>query len=173
MPTHALRTSAPAVALQSAAPSVPLVAVRPVAVHRSVIARLLAVLTVLVAVATLGACTAPSTTKGQRIANIAYSHLGARYAYGAAGPSTFDCSGLVQYTYRQAGVAVPRTSYSLAVAGRGVSPSAAMPGDVVILGGGSHVGIYVGGGQMIDAPHSGAVVTRRAIYASYSIRRLY
>jgi peptidoglycan DL-endopeptidase CwlO len=142
--------------------------------HTTVVARLLALVAVIVAVASLGACTAPaSSTKGSQIARLAATHLGAPYVYGASGPSTFDCSGLVQYTYRQAGVAVPRTSYQQATSGRAISTSAKQPGDVIILGGGSHVGIYVGGGQMIDAPHSGAVVTRRAIYASYSVRRLY
>lgn len=170
MPTHALHTHASAVVSTSDE------TVEAPVTRRRVpfVARLLALLAVVVAVATLGACSPPpSSGKGTQIANLAATHLGAPYVYGASGPSTFDCSGLVQYTYRQAGIAVPRTSYSQAVAGYPVSNSAARPGDVVILGGGSHVGIYVGGGQMIDAPHSGAVVTRRAIYASYSVRRLY
>ena len=78
---------------------------------------------------------------------------------------TFDCSGLVQYSYRQAGIRspAPPTSWLLR---SGDLHSAAQPGDVVILGGGSHVGIYVGGGQMVDAPHRvpssrGARSTRR------------
>jgi cell wall-associated NlpC family hydrolase len=173
VPSHALRTPVPAVALPSAAPSLT-VADRPVAARRTVLARLLALLTVLVAVAALGACSPPSSsTTGNRIASYARSHLGAPYVYGAAGPYVFDCSGLVQYSYRQAGIGIGRTSYDQAVEGRAISPSAAQPGDVIILGGGSHVGIYVGGGQMIDAPHTGASVMQRPIYAAYSVRRLY
>ena len=169
MPTHALRTPVPTVASTSVE-----TADAPVVRRRNPLARLLALLAVIVAVASLGACSPPSSSgRGAQIARFAESHEGAPYVYGAAGPSTFDCSGLVQYSYRQAGLAVPRTSYQLASSGRAISNASAQPGDVVILGGGSHVGIYVGGGQMVDAPHTGAVVTRRAIYASYSVRRLY
>jgi cell wall-associated NlpC family hydrolase len=184
VPTHALRSSAlvqaDSVAVDPIAPDLteaPLTVVaddQRTPRRRTMVTRLLALLAVVVAVASLGACTAPrSSTKGAQIANLARGHLGAPYAYGAAGPYAFDCSGLVQYTYRQAGILLPRTSYGQAGAGRGIAPSAAQPGDVVILGGGSHVGIYMGGGQMIDAPHTGSRVMQRPIYAAYSIRRMY
>ena len=89
------------------------------------------------------------------------SKLGAPYVYGAAGPSQFDCSGLMQWAYRQAGVSIPRTSQSQAGAGTNVGTNIAnaKPGDLVIYyGDRHHVGMYVGGGQVIHAPHTGAVV---------------
>jgi cell wall-associated NlpC family hydrolase len=147
---------------------------QPTAARPSPLARVFAILIAAAAIASLGACTTANTSgRGGQIANFAYSHLGAGYTYGAAGPYTFDCSGLVQYVYRQAGVGIPRTTYEQAGAGYAVPNYAAQPGDVVFLGGASHVGIYVGGGWMIDAPHTGAVVTKRPIYAGYSVRRLY
>lgn len=85
--------------------------------------------------------------------------LGAPYVWGATGPSAFDCSGLMQYAYRQAGVALPRTSQEQMNAGRHVSPDQVRPGDLVIYrSDASHVAMYVGGGQVIHAPYPGARV---------------
>jgi len=158
--THALR------------PTMPAVADAPVAtVRRSALTRILALLTVIFAVTALGACTAPSSSsKGQQIANLARTHLGKPYVYGATGPSSFDCSGLTQYVYRQAGINIGRTTSQQAAQGRYVSASQAQPGDLVVIGN-YHVGIYVGGGQMIDAPKSGDVVKQRAPWTSWSARR--
>ncbi|GAA1968965.1 C40 family peptidase [Kitasatospora viridis] len=91
----------------------------------------------------------------------AVSKLGSPYVYGATGPSTFDCSGLMQWAYAQAGVSLPRTSQEQASAGTniGTDISKAQPGDLIIFfADESHVGMYVGGGQIIHAPHTGAVV---------------
>lgn len=167
MPTHALSTPVPAVASNSIeTPAAPANS------RRNPITRLLALLAVIVAVASIGACAAPSSsTKGQQIVNIARTHLGQRYVYGAAGPSSFDCSGLTQYVHRQAGISIPRTVGSQQAAARPVSKSSARPGDLIFIGG-YHVGIYVGGGQMIDAPKTGDVVKQRAIWTSaYSVGR--
>ncbi|MDR3035942.1 MAG: C40 family peptidase [Kitasatospora sp.] len=91
----------------------------------------------------------------------AVSKLGSWYSYGAAGPSTFDCSGLMQWAYKQAGVSIPRTSQAQAGAGTslGTDISKARPGDLIIYYGDQHhVGMYVGNGQIIHAPHTGAQV---------------
>jgi cell wall-associated NlpC family hydrolase len=85
--------------------------------------------------------------------------LGAPYVWGATGPSAFDCSGLMQYAYRQAGVALPRTSQEQMNAGRHVALDQVRPGDLVIYrSDASHVAMYVGGGQVIHAPYPGARV---------------
>ncbi|MFR0357760.1 C40 family peptidase [Streptomyces sediminimaris] len=89
----------------------------------------------------------------------AYSKLGSPYVWGATGPDAFDCSGLVQAAYHSAGVSLPRTTYSQIDAGRRVSRSELAPGDLVFFYSGiSHVGIYVGNGQMIHAPNPSAPV---------------
>lgn len=87
------------------------------------------------------------------------SALGKPYVWGANGPSGFDCSGLMQWSYAQAGVSLPRTSQAQAHAGRRVPLSQARPGDIVTYrSDASHVGMYVGNGQVIHAPYPGAPV---------------
>ncbi|MFF3909136.1 NlpC/P60 family protein [Streptomyces sp. NPDC001848] len=89
----------------------------------------------------------------------AYAKLGSPYVWGATGPDAFDCSGLVQAAYRSAGISLPRTTYSQIDAGRRVSRSELLPGDLVFFYSGvSHVGIYIGHGQMIHAPNPSAPV---------------
>ncbi|WP_329216470.1 NlpC/P60 family protein [Streptomyces sp. NBC_01485] len=89
----------------------------------------------------------------------ARSALGKPYVWGATGPSGFDCSGLMQWSYAQAGVSLPRTSQAQAHAGRRVPLSQAQPGDIVTYrSDASHVGMYVGNGQVIHAPYPGAPV---------------
>ena len=97
---------------------------------------------------------APYSSVGQRAADAAQSKIGAPYVYGAAGPHSFDCSGLVQWAYKQAGLNVPRTSYEQASAGTPVDIAALQPGDVVSFYGGSHTGIYIGGGNIVHASTS-------------------
>lgn len=85
--------------------------------------------------------------------------VGAPYAWGSAGPGAFDCSGLMVWSYRHAGIALPRTSQAQQHAGQRVPLSQARPGDLVIYrGDASHVGMYVGGGQVVHAPYPGARV---------------
>ncbi|GGR72695.1 hypothetical protein GCM10010269_09630 [Streptomyces humidus] len=87
------------------------------------------------------------------------SALGKPYVWGANGPAGFDCSGLVQWSYAQAGVSLPRTSQAQAHAGRRVPLSQVRPGDIVTYrSDASHVGMYVGNGQVIHAPYPGAPV---------------
>jgi cell wall-associated NlpC family hydrolase len=89
----------------------------------------------------------------------ARSEIGKPYVYGATGPSAFDCSGLMYWSWRHAGVALPRTSQGQAYAGRRVAVSDARPGDLVIYYGDMHhVGMYAGNGMVIHAPYPGARV---------------
>jgi cell wall-associated NlpC family hydrolase len=79
--------------------------------------------------------------------------------WGANGPSGFDCSGLTQWAYAQAGVALPRTSQAQRYAGHLVPLSQARPGDLVAYrDDASHIGMYAGNGQVIHAPYPGAAV---------------
>jgi cell wall-associated NlpC family hydrolase len=79
--------------------------------------------------------------------------------WGANGPSGFDCSGLVQWSYAQAGISLPRTSQAQRHAGHQVPLSQARPGDLVVYrSDASHVGLYAGNGQVIHAPYPGAPV---------------
>ncbi|MFD8645636.1 NlpC/P60 family protein [Streptomyces zaomyceticus] len=89
----------------------------------------------------------------------ARSAVGKPYVWGATGPSAFDCSGLMVWSYGQAGISLPRTSSAQRHAGRQVPLAQARPGDLVTYrGDASHVGIYAGDGQVIHAPYPGARV---------------
>ncbi|MFD9001328.1 NlpC/P60 family protein [Streptomyces sp. NPDC059582] len=109
-----------------------------------------------------GSTTATSAAPNSRAADAvsyAYSKLGSPYVWGATGPDAFDCSGLAQAAYRAAGLSLPRTTYAQIDAGRRVSRSELLPGDLVFFYSGiTHVGIYVGDGQMIHAPNPSAPV---------------
>lgn len=85
----------------------------------------------------------------------AVSALGTPYRYGGSGPGGFDCSGLTRWALAQAGVDLPRTSPAQRAASRPVAAADLQPGDLVFYYGASHVGIYVGDGQVIHAPRSG------------------
>ncbi|WP_406496722.1 NlpC/P60 family protein [Streptomyces sp. NBC_00846] len=101
---------------------------------------------------------APNARAAEAIA-FAYGALGKPYVWGATGPSSFDCSGLTQAAWRSAGVSLPRTTYTQINAGQHVSRSELAPGDLVFFYSGiSHVGLYIGNGQMIHAPRPGAPV---------------
>jgi cell wall-associated NlpC family hydrolase len=89
----------------------------------------------------------------------AYRELGKPYVWGAAGPDSFDCSGLTQYVWAKAGVYLDHYTGAQWNEGRHVSRSELQPGDLVFFGSDlHHVGIYVGNGNMIEAPHSGTDV---------------
>lgn len=112
----------------------------------------------------------PSTTpqnpasqgsKAEQIISLARQQLGKPYVYGATGPNSFDCSGLVQYVYRQAGVNLPRTAAQQSNQGYSVSMNNLQPGDLLFWGNpGSayHVGIYTGNGKTLFAPQPGQTV---------------
>ena len=91
-------------------------------------------------------------------AQIALRYLGVPYRWGGSSPSGFDCSGLVMYVYAQLGISLAHFTGAQWSATTPISSSQAQPGDLVFFNGVSHVGIYLGGGQMVDAPHTGSVV---------------
>lgn len=108
--------------------------------------------------AAVPASLAPIVTAGEKAVEAARAKLGAPYVYGAAGPDAFDCSGLVQWAYKQAGLNLPRTSYDQAAAGFAVAQSDLQVGDVISFYGGSHSGIYAGDGNVIHASTAGQPV---------------
>ncbi|WP_445517139.1 NlpC/P60 family protein [Streptomyces sp. NEAU-174] len=101
----------------------------------------------------------PSSGRAAAAFGAARAALGLPYAWGQAGPTAFDCSGLMQWAYAHAGVAIPRTSQAQAHAGQPVPLSQARPGDLVVYrSDASHVAMYAGNGQVIHAPYPGARV---------------
>lgn len=105
-----------------------------------------------------GTADAPNSRAAAAV-SYAYSKLGSPYVWGATGPNAFDCSGLVLAAYRSAGVSLPRTTYAQIGVGQRVSRSELLPGDLVFFYSGiSHVGLYIGDGQMIHAPNPSAPV---------------
>ena len=125
----------------------------------------------LVAVAlAIGACgsgpvrptAASPVTAGDRAAAVALDQVGVPYRYGGNTPRGFDCSGLVQYAYRQAGLSVPRTTRQLMSATEPVGMGQLRAGDLLffsIAGKMSHVGMYVGDRRFVHAPQSGRAVS--------------
>lgn len=103
----------------------------------------------------------PDIAANSGIVRTAQSKLGCPYKWGATGPYRFDCSGFTQYVYRKNGKSIPRTSGAQKSGGRVIPISQARPGDIVWKPG--HVGIYVGGGRVIHAPHTGAVVSYTSV----------
>lgn len=101
---------------------------------------------------------------GARALSYALTQLGRPYVWGGSSPASgFDCSGLTSWAYAKAGVVLGRTAQAQYDAGRHVvAPASPVPGDLVFFGSSvhsvSHVGIYLGEGLMVDAPHAGAVV---------------
>jgi cell wall-associated NlpC family hydrolase len=101
----------------------------------------------------------PATGRAADAIAFALAQRGKPYVYGATGPGSYDCSGLTQAAYRSAGVSIGRTTYDQAKDGVSVSKADLRPGDLVFFYSGlSHVGIYLGNGQIVHAPHTGAVV---------------
>lgn len=114
------------------------------------------------------------TTSGstQAIVNEAFKHLGKDYVWGAKGPDNFDCSGFTSYVYKTVtGIWIGGDTYSQIYAGREVSYSELQPGDLIFPHSG-HVGIYIGNGQMIHAPHTGDVVKVSPVYKFWRARRI-
>ncbi|MFI7100478.1 NlpC/P60 family protein [Streptomyces sp. NPDC050161] len=110
-----------------------------------------------------GGAVAPSGRAAAAV-RAAVGALGAPYVWGATGPSSFDCSGLTQWAYGRAGVSIPRTSQAQRGAGRRVPLGQARPGDLIIYrSDASHVALYVGGGQVVHAPHPGAPVRYESV----------
>ena len=111
---------------------------------------------------------------GPNVVAIAASQEGKPYQWGGAGPYSFDCSGLVQYVFGRAGRYEPRTAQEQYNASRHLAAFQAQPGDLVFYGapyGVYHVGIYVGGGQMIDAAHTGTNVRQESVWPGAAFGR--
>jgi cell wall-associated NlpC family hydrolase len=108
--------------------------------------------------ATPAAAPANLATGHPEAATMAMKYLGIPYAWGGASPTGFDCSGLVMYVYAQLGILLPHYAAAQYGFGTPVSRDQLQPGDLVFFDGLSHVGIYIGGGQMVHAPQTGDVV---------------
>ena len=111
---------------------------------------------------------APPPGKYGGVVGIAMQYLGTPYVYGGASPGGFDCSGLVMYVFGQVGVSLPHNAAAQYGYGVPVSMSQLQAGDLVFFNGLGHVGIYIGGGQFIHAPHTGDVVKISSLSGWYS-----
>ena len=106
----------------------------------------------------------------QRVVKIAHQYLGTPYVWGGTNPSGFDCSGLVQYVYKQLGVNLPRLSWDQANHGKHVGLDQLKPGDLVAWdnspdhAGADHIALYIGNGQVIEAPRPGGAVQVSGLY---------
>jgi cell wall-associated NlpC family hydrolase len=108
---------------------------------------------------------------GERVVGYAKHLLGVRYSWGGSSPRTgFDCSGFVRYVYGHFGVSLAHSSFADYWRGRKVGRWAMKPGDLVFFDGEGHVGIYVGHGRFIHAPHTGTVVRISTMSGWYASR---
>ena len=114
----------------------------------------------------------PKPTIGERAAAIAVSAVGVPYRWGGISlGGGFDCSGLVDWAYGRLGIELPHSSYALYDQGRRIARSRMEAGDLLFFSGRGHVGIYIGRGRMVHAPHSGTrVQVVRLARSSYGAR---
>jgi cell wall-associated NlpC family hydrolase len=110
----------------------------------------------------------PTSTQGEQVVAFAYAQLGKPYVWGATGPGSYDCSGLAQAAWASVGISIPRTTYEQWAALPHISTSALEPGDLLYFDGIGHVAIYVGGGDIIDAPQTGENVEKVALAGWYA-----
>lgn len=104
-----------------------------------------------------------------RIVRFARAYLGVRYSYGGTSPrSGFDCSGFTRFVYAHFGIALPHYSVAQFSSGRRVSRGHLRPGDLVFFDGLGHVGMYIGRGRFIHAPHTGTRVSISYLSGSYA-----
>ncbi|MDQ7807217.1 NlpC/P60 family protein [Amycolatopsis sp. A133] len=109
------------------------------------------------------------TAAAQTAVNAALSKLGSPYVWGATGPGSFDCSGLMQWAYAKAGITLPRNSAAQAQYGTPVPRDQLQPGDLVAYYSPvSHIGMYIGNGKMVHAPTSGDVVKISPLQSQYA-----
>jgi cell wall-associated NlpC family hydrolase len=107
----------------------------------------------------------PASGRAAEAVRAAYAEIGKPYSWGASGPGSFDCSGLTMWSWGKAGVSLPHSAAAQYDSARHVSQGDLQPGDLVFFGSPiHHVGIYIGGGRMIDAPHSGDYVGIHSLY---------
>jgi cell wall-associated NlpC family hydrolase len=106
------------------------------------------------------AYTGPTSSQADKAVQFAYAQLGKPYVWGATGPDSYDCSGLMYAAWGAAGVTLPRDTYGEWASLPHIPMSDLQPGDMILYNGESHVAMYVGNGYIIDAPHTGAVVEK-------------
>jgi cell wall-associated NlpC family hydrolase len=115
--------------------------------------------------------TGPTTTQADKAVAYAYAQLGKPYVWGATGPDSFDCSGLMYAAWGSAGITLPRTTYEEWASLPHIPLSELQPGDMILYNGESHVAMYVGvvngTPYIIDAPHTGAYVERIPMNTSW------
>ena len=102
------------------------------------------------------------------VVGIAMNYLGVPYVWGGASPSGFDCSGFTMYVYAQVGISLPHNAAMQYGMGSSVGREFLQPGDLVFFNGLGHVGLYIGGGQFIHAPHTGDVVKISSLTGWYA-----
>jgi cell wall-associated NlpC family hydrolase len=124
----------------------------------------------------MDAATPKPEIKRHQVVKVAQAQVGKPYVFGTQGPRTFDCSGLIHYVYAKVGLAFARvTAAMLSRVGKPVHGKL-RPGDIIVVNGGSHVVLYVGNGEVIHAPYTGARVryapVSRYLSRATSIRRL-
>ncbi|WP_243719473.1 C40 family peptidase [Actinomadura sp. KC06] len=120
-----------------------------------------------------GTYNGPASGPARAALNFAYAQKGKPYSYGAEGPGSYDCSGLTMKAWAAAGVNITRTTNSQWAATKRVAKSNLQPGDLVFFRGLGHVGLYVGGGQMIHAPSTGKTVQVVSITSGYYLSNYY
>ena len=103
--------------------------------------------------------TTDNNTTAESVLAYAKNYLGVPYVYGGTTPGGFDCSGFVQYVYRNFGINLPRVTYDQMSVGVPVSTDNLQIGDLLFFRGGGHVGIYAGNGTYIHAPRTGRTVS--------------
>ena len=110
----------------------------------------------------------PTSTQAEKVVAFVYAQIGKPYVFGASGPDSYDCSGLTSAAWASVGISIPRTSQEQWASLPHVPTSDMQPGDILVFNGAGHVGIYVGGGMMIDAPHTGLNVQKVALSGWYA-----
>jgi len=110
----------------------------------------------------------PTSTQAEKVVAFVYAQIGKPYVFGASGPDSYDCSGLTSAAWASVGISIPRTSEEQWAGLPHVPTSDMQPGDILVFNGAGHVGIYVGGGMMIDAPHTGLDVEKVALSGWYA-----
>jgi cell wall-associated NlpC family hydrolase len=115
-----------------------------------------------------GGSVLPASPYGNQVVQIAMSYLGVPYVWGGSSPSGFDCSGLVMYSFAQLGVSLPHSSYAMWNYGVAVPEDQLEPGDLVFFDDLGHVGLYIGGGEFVNAPYTGAVVSVSSLTSGWA-----
>jgi cell wall-associated NlpC family hydrolase len=118
----------------------------------------------------------PQAEPGAAIANLAAALIGTSYEFGGADLKGFDCSGLALFVHERVGISIPRTAAAQQRAAQPVPLTQLLPGDLVFFrmgaGGIDHVGVYLGGGRFVHAPHRGVAVSSAALSDDFFARHL-